>query len=59
MQKHGDAFGYHLNAGKTHIVVKAEYEDKARQGFAGLGVNITTEGKSHLGAASYRNKTIH
>jgi len=51
MQKHGAAFGYHLNAGKIHLVVKSEYEDKARQYIVGLGVNITTEGKRHLGAA--------
>ncbi len=44
-------FGYHPNASKTHLVVKAQYLEKATQLFAGTNVNITTQGKRHLGAA--------
>ena len=51
LQIHGVGFGYHPNATKTHLVVKAEHAEKAKQQFSGTGVNITTEGKRHLGAA--------
>ena len=44
-------YGYHPNAAKTHLVVKAEHAEKARELFAGTGINSTTEGKQHLGAA--------
>ena len=44
-------YGYHPNATKTHLVVKAEHAEKARELFAGTGINSTTEGKQHLGAA--------
>ena len=47
----GDAFGYHPNASKTYLVVKPEHESKARQLFADTGVQITIQGKRHLGAA--------
>ncbi len=49
--EHGKGFGYHPNASKTHLVVKAQYLEKATQLFAGTNVNITTQGKRHLGAA--------
>ena len=51
LQIHGVGYGYHPNATKTHLVVKAEHATKARELFAGTGVNVTTEGKRHLGAA--------
>ena len=35
----------------VHLVVKAEHAERARELFAGTGINITTEGKRHLGAA--------
>ena len=47
----GKGFGYHPNASKTHLVVKAEFLEKAKELFAGTNVNITTQGKRHLGAA--------
>ena len=47
----GPPFGYHPNASKTYLVVKEEHEGKARQIFANTAVNITTQGKRHLGAA--------
>ncbi len=49
--EHGKGFGYHPNASKTHLVVKAHSLEKAKQVFAGTNVNITTQGKRHLGAA--------
>ena len=51
LQVHGNNYGYHPNAVKTHLVVKEEYVGKARELFAGTGIIITTEGKRHLGAA--------
>ena len=50
LQTHGAGYGYHPNATKTHLVVKAEHAKRARELFAGTGINITTEGKRHLGA---------
>ena len=45
-------FGYHPNAAKTYLIVKAPYELKAaRQLFSDTAVKITTSGKRHLGAA--------
>ena len=50
LQVHGAGCGYHPNAAKTNLVVKAEHAEKARKLFAGTGINITTEGKRHFGA---------
>ena len=47
----GPLFGYYPNASKTYLVVKPEHEDTAREAFADTDVNITTQGKRHLGAA--------
>ena len=41
---------YHPNASKTHLVVKTEHAVRAREMFADTDINITTEGKRHLGA---------
>lgn len=48
--EHGKGFGYHPNASKTYLVVKDNQLEKAKKAFAGTNVNITTEGKRHLGA---------
>ena len=47
----GPLFGYHPNPSKTYLVVKEELKESATQVFADTGVNVTTEGKHHLGAA--------
>lgn len=47
----GLAFGYYPNAKKCWLVVKPEKLNKANDVFAGTGINITTEGRKHLGAA--------
>jgi len=44
-------FGYHPNPSKTYLVVKEEHLENATQAFADTGIQITTEGKRHLGAA--------
>ena len=47
----GPTFGYYPNGSKTHLVVKPEHEETARQLFTDTDVNISIEGKRHLGAA--------
>ena len=49
--EHGKGFGYHPNASKTYLAVKAQFLEKAKQLFTGKNLNITTQGKRHLGAA--------
>ena len=44
-------YGYSANASKTWLVVKPEYLDQAKEIFAESGVQITAEGRRHLGAA--------
>ena len=50
LQVHGAGYGYYPNASKTHLVVKTEHAVRARELFADTDINITTEGKRHLGA---------
>ena len=40
----GPALGYHPKPTKSWLVVKPDYEDKARAVFKGSDVNITVEG---------------
>ena len=47
----GSTFGYYPNGSKTHLIVKPEHEETARQLFTDTDVNISIEGKRHLGAA--------
>ena len=47
----GPLFGYHPNPSRTYLVVKEEHKENATQAFADTGIQITTEGKHHLGAA--------
>lgn len=48
LQVHGAGYGYHPNASKTHLVVKAEHVERARELFADTEINITAEGKRHF-----------
>ena len=48
--KQGQCFGYQPNECKTHLIVKEEFLDKAKEVFSGTKVNITVQGKRHLGA---------
>ncbi len=45
----GPSFGYFANPGKTWLIVKDDQLPTETE--QGTGVNITTEGKRHLGAA--------
>ena len=42
---------YYPNSKKCWLVVKPEKEGCTKEMFAGTGINITTEGRKHLGAA--------
>ena len=47
----GPRLGYFVNASKTSLVVKESHLASATRFFENTNVNITTEGKTHLGAA--------
>ena len=47
----GPSFGYHPNAPKTWLITKETYLQEATTLFYGTGVNITAQGRPHLGAA--------
>ena len=47
----GPAYGYFANSKKTWLIVKEKNLPMAMELFSDSGVNITTEGKRHLGAA--------
>ena len=45
------SFGYHVNSLKTHLLTKDGHQSKAATFWGETGVNISSEGKPHLGAA--------
>ena len=47
----GPAYGYHANALKTWLITKDPHIAKAQEFFGDTQVNITTQGRPHLGAA--------
>ncbi len=47
---YGPYIGYHAKPSKSWLIVKPEHLDYAKKTFAGTGLQITTEGKRHLGA---------
>ena len=47
----GPSYGYFPNANKTHLVVKPEFFDAAKQRFEGSSVKITDQGHRYLGSA--------
>ena len=44
-------FGYHPNAIKCWLIVKQNKYEEAMEAFQNTGINVTTEGHRHLGAA--------
>ena len=54
----GPAFGYSVNASKTWLVTKNIHHSYATTIFNNTGVNITTDGKSHLGGALISRKAM-
>ena len=63
----GPAFGYHANATKTWLITKDQHLAKARDLFQDTQVNVTSQGRPHLGAAlgtqefvdQYVNDKVH
>ena len=51
LAKEGPRFGYFVNPDITWLVTKEAHLEAATSLFAGIGVNITSEGRSYLGAA--------
>ena len=51
MHELGRKFGYFSQVSKSWLIIKPEVEGKAKAIFQGSGVQITTEGKRHLGAS--------
>ena len=52
MRSEGRKLGYHVNAGKSWLILKQpENITTAQEIFKDTDINITTEGKRHLGAA--------
>ena len=51
LQDLGSLYGYSPNASKTWLIVKRAYFSDAQRLFEGTGVQVTVEGKRHLGAA--------
>ena len=47
----GPMFGYHPNALKCWLIVKPNKYEEAMEAFQNTGINVTTEGRRHLGAA--------
>ena len=47
----GPNFGYHPNGNKTWLVVSESLKDVATEVFEGTSVQVTTQGRKHLGAA--------
>ena len=56
-------YGHFANPEKTWLIVKPEHQQSAEQLFRDSGVNITSEGRRHLGAAigqkSFTSERIH
>ena len=51
LQDLGSYYGYYPNTLKTWLIVKLAYSLDAQRLFEGTGVQVTVEGKRHLGAA--------
>ena len=51
LEKMGSMFGHHPNAIKCWLIVKPNKYEEAMEAFQNNGINVTTEGRLHLGAA--------
>ena len=47
----GPKYGYYVNPSKTWLITKPQHSNEATSTFSDTGVNITTEGRPHLGSA--------
>lgn len=59
----GPKYGYFPKSSKTFLVVKPDFEEKAKLVFEGTNVNITSRGHRHLGAVigstEYREEFVN
>ena len=51
LNEYGPGFGYSPNAKKCWIIAKPPKEERVRKAFKDTPINVTTEGRKHLGAA--------
>ena len=51
LEKMGPMFGYHPNPLKCWLIVKRNKYEEAMEAFQNTGINVTIEGRRHLGAA--------
>ena len=60
--EHGPKYGYHAEPTKSWLIVKERLLESAEEIFDGVGVNITMQGKKHLGAVigqiDYRHEFV-
>ena len=50
MNRYGPLLGYFPKATKSWLTVKPDYLESAKEIFSGTGINITSQGRKHLGA---------
>ena len=55
----GPYIGYHAKASKSWLIVKVQYYEIAKIVFENSGLNITTEGRKHLGAVVGSTSSTH
>ena len=51
IKSEGPKYGYHQEESKTWLIVKPEFLSEAKLIFSDTAVNVTTNGRKHLGAA--------
>jgi hypothetical protein len=56
ISSNGPKYGYYPKASKSWLIVKPQYEEKAKELFNNTEVQITTSGHEHLGAALGSNQ---
>ena len=61
LEQESGKFGYHIKASKSHITVKEEYQDRAKQIFQGNKITITTgrhrQLRSAIGSKTFKKKS--
>ena len=58
LRKYGPLYSYFVNLSKAWLVVKEDHSTKAEEIFRDTGVNVTKQGKRHLGGVLGRNEFV-
>ena len=58
LEEIGPRYGYHPNPNKTWLIVKDEISENAQALFRSSGINITSDGRKHLGSAIGKSEFI-